>query len=188
MRTNNNTINKAVQKKTEVINTQVLDRHRLSYGALPAMDIDLIEYKNDKPAIIFEFKHGEVVSIDLGDKQFTRIRNTANALKIPAFCAVYYFPGLNEVTNKVSAHEKRKYYVIPINGYAKTVINPKSLVTDNHMSILMTEKEFVEMIYRLKNQPMSEDLNLDDEIDIRPQLPLILNKQTVLGMPFKKVA
>lgn len=159
-----------IEKKTEVINTEFSDRHRIFYGPLPAMDLDMIEYKKDMPAILFEAKHGSIVTIDLADKQFIRLRNTADKLNIPAFCLVYYYPGLNKVNNKQDEFgKKRKYYIIPINNLARGwlfLTEPK----------LITEKEFVELIYKIKNQPMPE-LTLDDELDFYPKTPLVLNKR-----------
>lgn len=164
-----------VRKKTEVINTEFDDRHRYNFGPLPALDLDIIEYKNDKPAILFETKHGKIVTIDLADKQMTRLRNTANLLNIPFFVVVYYFPGLNKVTNELDTFGKsHKYYVIAANELARSYLTYS-------WDKLMTEKQFVELIYRIKNQPIPTDLILDNTIDTKLDLPLILNLKGLMN-------
>lgn len=170
-------ISRVVKKRSEVINTDFLDRHR-NYGALPMMDIDCLYYKKDMPCLMLELKHGATPTIDLADKQFIRLRNTADKLDIPAFCVVYFYPGLNEYNGLVDQFgDKRNYYVIPINNIARSWLFCA-------LAAPMTEKQFVEFIYKIKNQPVSPGLTLDDEWNkqLATKLPLILNKTIGMGV------
>lgn len=161
-----NFTNRVKEKFLSFNNTEFNDRHRYFFGPLPAMDLDMIEYKNDLPAILFETKHGHTSLIDLDEKNMIRLQNTARLLSIPFFIVVYYFPGLNKYNGLSNEYgEKHKYYLIAGNDLAR------SYMRYTHEQ-LMTEKQFVEFIYFIKNQPMPE-LQLDNAIDTIPDLPMI---------------
>jgi hypothetical protein len=165
-------ISRAVKKRSEIINTDFVDRHR-NYGALRMFDFDCVEFKNNEPALILELKHGRIQTIDLADNQFKCIRNTADKLDIPAFCVVYYFPGENEYNGTVNEFgDKRNFYIIPINNIARSWLFAA-------MPAPMTEKQFVELIYKIKQQPITPNLILDDEWnkELATQFPRILNKK-----------
>lgn len=157
-----------IPKRSNIINTVFLDTHR-NYGALPMMDIDCMYFKNNKPCLMLELKYGSTPFIDLSDKQFTRLRIMAGEFKtpIPAFCVMYYLRGLNEYNNKTNEFgDYNNYFVIPINNEARGYLF-------NGCAQGFTEKKFVELLYRIKNQPISLDLTLDDNWNSNLPIPLI---------------
>ncbi len=166
-----------IEKLLNFTNEEYNDNHRKWGAKLYATDVDMIEYdQNCEPQIMVETKHGFHYKTDLNNFQIKCQLKIAKKLNIPYFLVYYFFPGLNRFNNKVDEFGLYKYfYVYPMNSNSKVYLNK---------GCHMTEKEYVSFLYKIKNESIPSDLNidkLDDHLNNNLDEPLILNKKILKG-------
>lgn len=164
-------------KLLDFTNEEYNDNHRKYGSKLYAMDVDMIEFNKDGiPQIIKETKHGHQYKISLDDIKLKCQANLAKASNIPHLLVFYYFPGLNKFNNVTDQFgPNRFFYVFPLNNQARNHLNNGEF---------MSELNYVKFLYRIKNETLSNDLNIDElhtEINNNIDEPLILNKSALKG-------
>lgn len=163
-------LNDTKKRFTNFNNTDFNDRHRKYGKALHSMDIDLIHFDNNyNPVILIESKHGCTQLIDMQSYQIKCQEKLANKYNIPYFIALYYFPGENYYNGKVNEFGlNHKYYIIPVNNIARSWMEFGD-------PAFMSELSFVTLLYKIRNQQMPENLELDNYWDCKINPPLIKN-------------
>lgn len=124
-------------------------RHRRWGVGCPAVDIDfpLIEYNWGEPAAIVEYKFAgaEGRSVDFDNPSMRALASLANAAKIPFIVALY-------------TREPWTFRVFRGNEYAERIYREDGR--------LMTEREFVESLYFIRNGSLATvEENLLDNLD-----------------------
>jgi len=143
---------KVREERTFWRDEKVLVRHRLYGFDLPCVDVDclLCEYNHAIPAAIVELKECHATIPNFNNTSFRALKYMADKCKIP-FIVVFYYP------------EKWCYRVYPQNYWAKKVY------TQPYSDL--SEREYVESLMFMRNQPKDESLlgqlNAEIDFDIR---------------------
>lgn len=108
-------------------------RHRAYGFSVPCVDIDflLVEYDFGVPKALIEYKRWNA-KVDFYHNSIKAVKALADNSQLPFF-VVYY---LSSTWN---------FYVVPVNNYAKHIVNQKR-------AVVMSEKNFVRMLYFLRNK------------------------------------
>jgi len=121
-------------------------RHRKWGKACYAVDIDflVVEYGSESPAALIEYKHYFAQRSDITHSNYKVLSKLAERARIP-FCIAIYYPDV------------WAFNVIPVNERAMKYFNE---------SIIYTEKQFVEILYKMKSRIIQEEIinDLNDSI------------------------
>ena len=121
-------------------------RHRKWGFNCPMVDIDLLalEYDAGRPSAVVEYKHEKAPPQFPSHASYRAIGWLATAASVP-FMAVRYSDDLD------------RFRVVPLNSHAKAYLSG---------SALMTEREYVGLLYRLRGRDVPNDLfdNWDVEV------------------------
>jgi hypothetical protein len=125
---------KTRDERTNWRDKELSNRHRKWGFNCPAIDIDflMIEYNNGLPVAIIDYKRYSGSVENVSQASFRAITALANNSNIPFF-VVYYW-------EKIWA-----FKILPINDIGKKIIKNNSDKTD------YTEKEFVTLLYNIRN-------------------------------------
>lgn len=136
------------KERTGHRNSQYSGQHR-RWGKIAMFDIDSVEVDSKgNPVAMVELKHGyglngEGITIDFFSFEFTFLRKTAELLKVPLFCTVYYPTGHDDLTGRDDLlGDHWQFYVYPVNGYANARLDYPTQ---------MTEKQWVEFLHQLRS-------------------------------------
>lgn len=110
-------------------------RHRTWGWDCPAVDLDflLIEYTHNQPVALIEYKNEHAVTIDFQSSGYQTLKNLANKANLPAFSVRY-------------ADDYSWWEVVALNAQGVTWVQGKQL---------LTEPQYVELLYRLRGASRS---------------------------------
>jgi len=137
--------------RTEHTGQETWRRHRRYGWDAPACDIDCVEYDYGEPIALIEDKHSNAqVKEGTWTEHPTQAakRSLANAAGIPFFSRRYWT-------------ESWMQLVLPLNEHAAEIIHPDGE--------LLTELEYVQLLYWLRDRDMPADLDLSDVVDAEAQ-------------------
>lgn len=120
---------------------EISQRHRRWGVNCPATDLDLllVEYNFGKPCALVEYKHKKVETVNLGEATYKALSDLADNYKTPLpFLVAFYDPA------------DWSFRVLPVNDSAKKIYQQNQL---------MTEKEFVYSMYRIRNNTIKSELS-----------------------------
>jgi len=146
-------------------NNSYMNQHRNWGKKLYCADADCLEFdgQGNLKAII-ELKHGWEDEIDLDSYQFPALKKLAGVQSVPLFCVAYFPPGYDAYTGQERLFgDHWSFYVVPANGYANALLDCPTQ---------MTEREWVTLLYQLREIPVPADLELDNT-PIKVRLPTI---------------
>lgn len=134
------------QERTGWRDQEISQRHRTWGFNCPAVDLDflMVEYNLGKPVGVIEYKHSRARMPDMQHPTYRALRELADSANLP-FMVVFYFT------------PEWAFQVYPANDTAR------SAFTDGQ---LMTERQFVTSLYRLRRLTLAEHLKnkLNDEL------------------------
>ena len=123
------------------------NRHRQYGYDCPAVDLDLfLEYDAGEPAALIEYKYIRARPVNLGNRTIHALETLATRAGIPSFLVHYH-------------KDPWRFWVMPMNDRGHAVVpvtSPK----------LLTERQFVDLLYHLRGRTVPFDVaaDLDDEI------------------------
>lgn len=113
-------------------------RHRAWGWDCPALDIDflLLEYDSGKPVALIEYKHEQAELAYPSHPSYRALIELGNTSNMPVFGVRY-------------SADLTTYRVTPLNARAKVAVPAR---------VEMTEREYVELLYRIRGRKMPVDL------------------------------
>lgn len=128
------------------------NRHRQWGESLNTMDVDFMEYKNGKPVALIETKFGLIKDVDLNDEKFDALCSLADE-RIPVILCIYYPMDSDHrligVEREGTAVAHIQFVIIGINQLGRRLIPQRKR---------MSEKEYVEFLYKLRNETVPIDI------------------------------
>lgn len=120
-------------------------RHRTWGWDCPAIDIDflMLEYDRGRAVALVEYKRETAPTQNSGHPSYRALRDLANKADLPLFACRY-------------AKDYVWFKVVPLNDKARVVLC---------QSVVLSEREWVEFLYRLRGLEIPEDL-FDEAVDI----------------------
>ena len=134
------------QERTQWRDLELSKRHRQWGWDCPALDIDelFLEYDLGKAIALVEYKNERAVTQYPNHPTYRALVDLGDRANIPVFAVRY-------------THDFSLWKITPLNSSAKKYINNQ---------VQMTEKEYVELLYKIRGRIMPPDLlsNLNTEI------------------------
>jgi hypothetical protein len=128
------------------------NNHRKKYGALPAIDCDMIEFDQyDKPVLFQELKHCKIGEIRLAD--LNKHINIAKGLHIPLILTTYYFLHRKENGNLVGINADQDLIPDHIQYHCYPVWSPSGSMVPHLLppkGKMLSEREYIILLHRIK--------------------------------------